>query len=67
MLKRIGLSVMLLGGLLAFAAPRQAYAPVRFGVYVGVRVPGFAGWDCRGVFSGLFTDTSGPSPIGFVA
>lgn len=42
MLKRIGLSVMLLGGLLAFAAPRQADAAVRFGVYVGVPAPVYA-------------------------
>ena len=35
MLKRIGLSVMLLAGAMAFAAPRQADAAVRFGVTVG--------------------------------
>ena len=35
MLKKMGLSVMLLAGLLAFAAPRKADAAVRFGVYLG--------------------------------
>lgn len=35
MLKRIGLSMALLAGLVAFAAPRQAKAETRFGIYVG--------------------------------
>ncbi len=35
MLKRIGLSMALAAGLIAFAAPRQAKAETHFGVYVG--------------------------------
>jgi hypothetical protein len=35
MVKRIGLSVALLAGLVAFAAPRQANAETHFGVYIG--------------------------------
>src|SRR3954471_15863279 len=38
MLKKIGFSVALLGGL-AFAAPRPAKAEVHFGVYVGAPAP----------------------------
>src|SRR5437764_9227807 len=39
MLKKIGFSVALLGGLMAFAAPRPAKAEVHFGVYVGAPAP----------------------------
>ena len=35
MLKRIGLSMAVAAGLLAFAAPRQASAETHFGIYVG--------------------------------
>jgi hypothetical protein len=42
MLKRIGLSVMLLAGVLAFAAPRRADAAVRFGIYLGAPAPVYA-------------------------
>jgi len=40
MLKKIGLPVVALGGMLAFAAPKQAGAQVRFGVSVGAPVYG---------------------------
>src|SRR3954471_14826804 len=39
MFKRIGLSMALLAGMLAFAAPRKANAEVHFGVYVGAPAP----------------------------
>ena len=39
MLKKIGFSVALLGGLMAFAAPRPAKAEVHFGVYIGAPAP----------------------------
>jgi hypothetical protein len=35
MFKRIGLSMAIAAGLLAFAAPRQASAETHFGVYIG--------------------------------
>jgi hypothetical protein len=39
MLKRIGLPLLVLLVVLVFAAPRQAQAGVRFGVYVGPSYP----------------------------
>jgi hypothetical protein len=39
MFKRIGISMALLAGLMAFATPRKANAEVHFGVYVGTPAP----------------------------
>jgi hypothetical protein len=39
MFKRIGISMALLAGLVAFAAPKQAEAKVHIGVYLGAPAP----------------------------
>jgi len=39
MFKRIGISMALLAGVLAFAAPKQADAKVHIGVYLGAPAP----------------------------
>jgi hypothetical protein len=38
MLKKIGLPLMLMAGMLAFAAPRQAEAKIRFGISIGAPI-----------------------------
>src|SRR5947207_11573100 len=66
MLKKIGLSGLLLAGLMAFAAPRPAQAEVHFGVYVGVPAyssPSYGGYGYDPYASSYGYDYGYPAPV----